>query len=43
MRYLMTEEEAAKYVEMIEERYPDHEVECHYGGQPHYFFSLSVE
>ena len=39
----MTEEEANKYVEMIQERYPDHEVECHYGGQPHYFFSLSVE
>ena len=39
----MTEEEAQKYVEMIEERYPDHEVECHYGGQPHYYFSLSVE
>ena len=39
----MTEEEADKYVEMIGERYPDHEVECHYGGQPHYFFSLSVE
>ncbi len=39
----MTEEEAQKYVEMIKERYPDHEVECHYGGQPHYYFSLSVE
>ena len=39
----MTEEEANKYVKMIEEQYPDHEVECHYGGQPHYYFSLSVE
>ena len=39
----MTEEEAGKYVEMFQEHYPDHEVECHYGGQPHYFFSLSVE
>ena len=39
----MTEEEAQKDAEMIKERYPDHEVECHYGGQPHYYFSLSVE
>ena len=39
----MTEAEAEKYAEMVQEKYPDHEVECHYGGQPHYFFSLSVE
>ena len=39
----MTDEEAEKYAAMVEERYPDHEVECHYGGQPHYFFSISVE
>ena len=39
----MTEEEAEKYAKLVEERYPDHEVECHYGGQPHYYFSISVE
>ena len=39
----MTEEEAEQYVEKVRERYPDHEVECHYGGQPHYYFSISVE
>ncbi len=39
----LTDAEAEGYVEKIRERYPDHEVECHYGGQPHYYFSLSVE
>ena len=39
----LTEEEAEQYVEKVRERYPDHEVECHYGGQPHYYFSISVE
>jgi len=39
----MTAEEAEKYVALVQERYPDHEVECHYGGQPHYYFSISVE
>ena len=39
----LSDAEAEGYVEKIRERYPDHEVECHYGGQPHYYFSLSVE
>ncbi len=39
----MTEEEAQQYVEEVREKYPDHEVEYHYGGQPHYYFSISVE
>ncbi|MBR6090027.1 MAG: DAK2 domain-containing protein [Anaerolineaceae bacterium] len=39
----MTDEDAEKYAAMVQEKYPDLEVECHYGGQPHYYFSLSVE
>lgn len=39
----MSDEEAEKYAELVQETYPDHEVECHYGGQPHYYFSISVE
>ncbi len=39
----LTEDEANHYVELIKERYPDQEIEIHYGGQPHYYFSLSVE
>lgn len=39
----MSDEDAEKYTELVREKYPDHEVECHYGGQPHYYFSISVE
>ena len=39
----MSDSDAEKYAAMVQEKYPDHEVECHYGGQPHYFFSISVE
>jgi len=39
----MSDADAEKYAAMVQEKYPDHEVECHYGGQPHYFFSISVE
>ena len=39
----MSDADAEKYADMVREKYPDHEVECHYGGQPHYFFSISVE
>lgn len=30
-------------VHLIEEQYPDHEIEIHDGGQPHYQFILSIE
>lgn len=30
-------------VELINKEYPDHEVEVHNGGQPHYQFILSIE
>jgi DAK2 domain fusion protein YloV len=30
-------------VELIEKKYPDHEIEIHVGGQPHYQFILSIE
>ena len=39
----MSDADADNYAEMVREKYPDHEVECHYGGQPHYYFSISVE
>ena len=39
----MTEAEAEKYAELVRDTYPELEVEVHYGGQPHYYFSLSVE
>lgn len=39
----MSDADAEKYTAMVREKYPDHEVECHYGGQPHYYFSISVE
>jgi DAK2 domain fusion protein YloV len=38
-----TPEEAQEMAEMIEEKYPDLEVELQYGGQPHYQFILSIE
>lgn len=39
----MKETEAEKYVDLIRKTYPDHEVECHFGGQPHYYFIIAVE
>lgn len=39
----VTQEEAEKMVEVIQEKYPDQVVELQYGGQPHYQFILSVE
>lgn len=35
--------DAAALVEQLEELYPDHEIELREGGQPHYFYILSVE
>ena len=39
----MTEAEAKHYAALVQEAYPDHELECHYGGQPHYYFIIAVE
>ena len=39
----VTEEDAAKLGEAIEEAYPDADVEVNYGGQPIYYYILSVE
>lgn len=38
-----TEEDAEKLVHFLEEKYPDVEVEVHYGGQPLYYYLISVE
>ena len=38
-----SEEDASALAEMIEEKYPDIEVEVNYGGQPVYYLILSVE
>ncbi len=37
------EAEARRMVDLVQEKYPDHEVECHYGGQPHYYFIIAIE
>jgi DAK2 domain fusion protein YloV len=39
----VTEEEALKLKEEIEELYSDCEIELHFGGQPLYYYILSVE
>ncbi|MBE5802984.1 MAG: DAK2 domain-containing protein [Clostridiales bacterium] len=38
-----TEEDAQKITEEIAEAYPDCDVECHMGGQPLYYYLISVE
>lgn len=39
----VTKEEADELKEQIEELYEDCEVVCYYGGQPHYYYFISVE
>ena len=39
----MKEEEAQRFVAEIEEKYPDVDVDAHYGGQPIYYYVLAVE
>ena len=39
----VTEEDAEKLVEDIEDAYPDIEVELNFGGQPIYYYYLSIE
>jgi DAK2 domain fusion protein YloV len=38
-----TKEMVDDLVKLINDQYPDHEVEVHNGGQPHYQFILSIE
>ena len=37
------EEDAERFAEEIEELYPDADVDLHYGGQPIYYYVMSVE
>jgi dihydroxyacetone kinase-like predicted kinase len=37
------EDGAQQMAEMVEDKYPDHEVEIQHGGQPHYQFIISIE
>ena len=39
----LTDDEAASVAKSIEEKYPDHEIELHNGGQPHYQVIMSLE
>ena len=39
----VTEEEANAIVEELAEEYPDCDVDCHFGGQPLYYYLVSVE
>ncbi len=39
----LSEDEVQNYVAEVEKRFPDLEIAFYYGGQPHYYFLLSVE
>lgn len=39
----VTEEEANALVEKVTELFPDCDVDCHYGGQPVYYYLVSLE
>lgn len=39
----LTEDEAKSISSSIENKYPDHEIELHNGGQPHYHIIMSLE
>lgn len=39
----LTKEQADQMVNSLQEKYEDLEVSAYYGGQPHYFYMLSVE
>lgn len=39
----VTEEQAAALVEKIGEAFPDCEADCHFGGQPVYYYMVSLE
>ena len=39
----VTEEEANELVAELSEMYPECDVDCHFGGQPLYYYLISVE
>ena len=39
----VTEDEANALVEELQEKYEDFEIFAYYGGQPHYYYLLSIE
>ncbi len=39
----VTPEAADELVERLQEQFPELEIACYYGGQPHYFYILSAE
>ena len=39
----VTEEDAQKLAEKVSEAYPDCDVDFHYGGQPVYYYMVSLE
>ena len=39
----VTEEDAMKLQQAIMEKYPDCDVEVHYGGQPIYYYYIALE
>ena len=39
----LPEEDAQEFADYVEETYPDCDVEFNYGGQPIYYYILSVE
>ena len=39
----VSEEDAQKFTEEIEELYPDVDVDAHFGGQPIYYYVMAVE
>lgn len=39
----VSEEEASKFADTLSEKYEDIEVQVLYGGQPHYYYMMSVE
>ena len=36
-------EEAEKLIKIIKSQYPNLEVQCYFGGQPHYYYFISIE
>ena len=39
----ITEDEAQSLVDALSEKYPDYDVDLKYGGQPIYYYIISVE
>lgn len=39
----VTEEDAAALAQQVGEKYPDCDVDYHFGGQPVYYYILSLE